>query len=109
MSNNRPQVPDSAMTGDALESSQKPAGGPINVAAAPASNLEPEESGIREPVSAAAPISGHCVECRYETIVRHDDEWLCSWCHEAIVRGQKEDQRLDDPRHGQAAEINRRR
>ena len=35
MSNNRPQVPaSSASNGGALESSQKPASGPINVAAA---------------------------------------------------------------------------
>ena len=56
MSNNRPQVPaSSASNGGALESSQKPASGPINVAAAPMSNLEPEGSGIRESAPAAAP------------------------------------------------------
>ena len=43
MSNNRPQVPDSAMTGDALESSQKPAGGPINAAAAQAPENRPDK------------------------------------------------------------------
>ena len=80
MSNPRPQAPDSAMTGTALESVQKPAGGP-------------------------------CTECGYPT-ERWDaanGDFCCEDCCERIVRGQERDQCLDDPRHGQAAELNRRR
>jgi len=58
MSNNRPQVPDSAMTGDALESSQKPAGGPINAAAAQAPENRPDKpEGSGPAAPAAAPDS----------------------------------------------------
>ena len=43
MTNNRPQVPDSAMTGDALESSQKPACGTINAAVAQSPENRPHK------------------------------------------------------------------
>src|SRR3990167_868656 len=39
----RAQVPESAMTGGALESSQKPAGGPINVAGMQAPENRPDK------------------------------------------------------------------
>ena len=55
--NTRAQVPaNSASNGaDHALPAQTPASGPINVAAAPMSNLEPEGSGIRESAPAAAP------------------------------------------------------
>lgn len=34
---------------------------------------------------------------------------LCEYCAEVLAKDQAEDERLDDPRHGQAAEINRSR
>ena len=83
----------------------------IEPKAAAAQNIAPVERspGAEDAAPSVAPIHGLCLECGHETEVRHDDDWLCSWCHEAIIRAQEEDKRLDDPRHGQAAEINRRR
>ena len=65
----RPQVPDSAMTGDALESSQKPASGPCTECGYPTERWDAENG-----------------------------DFCCEDCCERIVRGQEEDKRLDDPR-----------
>jgi len=77
MSNPRPQAPESAMTGTALESVQKPAGAP-------------------------------CTECGVitECFDQENGDWCCDWCQLKIIEGQERDKFLDDPRHGQAAEIN---
>ena len=54
----RAQVPESAMTGGALESSQKPAGGPINVAGMQAPENRPDKpEGSGPAAPAAAPDS----------------------------------------------------
>jgi len=49
--NNRPQAPESVRTEDALESSQKPAGGPINAAATQDSGSTPDPSNAIAPVN----------------------------------------------------------
>ena len=56
-------------------------------------------------------IEGRCTECDCWT-ERYDDDnedWCCQYCNDKAVRGQEEDRRLDDPRHGQAADINRQK
>ena len=37
-----------------------------------------------------------------------NDEGMCRFCREELVKAQAEDRRLDDPRRGQAKDINRR-
>ena len=54
-------------------------------------------------------MSGECIECGRETENYVDDEWICEACDKELIRQQLEDNRLNDPRHGQAAELNRRR
>lgn len=50
------------------------------------------------------PDYGICSECgkpngKYDF---QNGDYICDWCCAEIVAGQREDQRLDDPRHGQA-------
>lgn len=46
----------------------------------------------------------NCEECGVEC-----EGEICDFCCELILESQKEDHRLDDPRHGQAKEINKER
>ncbi len=49
-----------------------------------------------------------CEECGCELDEDFEDyPDICRSCNERLVKGEQEDQRLDDPRHGQASEINR--
>lgn len=94
-----------------------------NAAMAQAPNLEPEESGVREPAPSAAsdnaPVQrgsplwrrlseekwcGPCTECLNYTEQwdESNGDWCCADCRAEIVAGQERDKRLDDPRHGQA-------
>ena len=55
--------------------------------------------------------SGHvgpCLVCRHLTEEKDGDEFLHQSCAEQLRRDQAEDHRLDDPRHGQAKNINRK-
>ena len=54
------------------------------------------------------PISGDCVHCGYDTEDKDDGEWLHDECRDELIADQREDYRLDDPRHGQAKWLNRR-
>ena len=52
---------------------------------------------------------GRCVECdqvteRFDSL---NEDWCCESCHETIIEGQRRDEELDDPRHGQARYLNR--
>jgi len=47
----------------------------------------------------AAPYSGKCVECKQETEDVHDGDFLHDGCFEQLVAEQREDDRLNDPRH----------
>jgi len=53
------------------------------------------------------PVEGECVECGHITEDMHDGDCLHDDCNAALVREQELDKFLDDPRHGQAAELNR--
>jgi recombinational DNA repair protein (RecF pathway) len=56
-----------------------------------------------------------CVDCDRQVDTDDDvdcyieDECVCESCREKGAREAAEDQRLDDPRHGQAAALNRGR
>ena len=64
--------------------------------------------GIAIPESIRKPINGLCAHCGAETENKHCGEWLHDDCNDALVAEQREDERLDDPRHGQADSLNRR-
>ena len=53
-------------------------------------------------------IYGICIQCGHETEDRHGEEWIHDDCNDALVDEQREDERLDDPRHGQADNLNRK-
>ena len=55
------------------------------------------------------PISGDCVHCGYDTEEKDEGDWLHDECRDELIAEQREDYRLDDPRHGQAKSINRER
>ena len=61
--------------------------------------------------SVQTPALGYCLECGEETECFDEEnaDWCCKFCRCKIVAGQERDHFLDDPRHGQAAEINRGR
>ena len=54
---------------------------------------------------------GWCSECGLftENFDTENEDWICLCCCAEIVAGQREDQRLDDPRRGQAEWINGQR
>lgn len=63
---------------------------------------------IRKPTEPEIPaIYGICIHCGHETEDRHENEWLHDDCNDALVDEQREDERLDDPRHNQADYLNR--
>ena len=64
--------------------------------------------GIAIPESIRKPVSGPCVHCGEATEDKHCDEWLHDDCNDALVDEQREDERLDDPRRGQADSLNRK-
>ena len=53
------------------------------------------------------PTSGPCVECGQDTEDKRCGEWLHDDCNDALMDEQREDERLDDPRRGQADYLNR--
>ena len=61
------------------------------------------------PPSLLKPTSGPCLHCHHDTEDKHGGEWMHDECNDALIAEQREDERLDDPRHGQASEINRGR
>ena len=65
-------------------------------------------AGIAIPESIKKPVSGPCVHCGEDTEDKHCGEWLHDDCNDALVDEQREDERLDDPRRGQADSLNRR-
>ena len=65
--------------------------------------------GIAIPESILKPVSGPCVHCGHDTEDEHCGEFLHDDCNDALVDEQREDERLDDPRHGLADELNRKR
>ena len=78
----------------------------------------PELEGQREDVPLAQdeiprlllkPTSGPCAECGQDCDEQIDGEWLHQDCFDAAVEEQRAEDRHNDPRHGQAAELNRRR
>lgn len=50
--------------------------------------------------SASKP-EGECVECGILTEHTDEGEFICEDCVEESIQQAREDQRLDDPRHGQ--------
>ena len=63
--------------------------------------------GIAIPQSILKPVSGPCAECGKDTEDKHCGEFLHDDCNDALVDEQREDERLDDPRRGQADSLNR--
>jgi len=53
-------------------------------------------------------VEGVCAECGTvtECFDEENNDWICDFCLLKISEGQERDHYLDDPRHGQAAEIN---
>ena len=52
---------------------------------------------------------GRCCECDRVTENQDGDDWTCEDCYDDAIQAQNLDHELDDPRHGQAAELNRMR
>ena len=52
------------------------------------------------------PISGDCVHCGCDTEDKDHWEWLHDECRDELIAGQRQDARIDNPRHGQARWIN---
>lgn len=54
-------------------------------------------------------LEGRCVECQRWTDHRNydNDAWVCEDCDAALAAEQEREDRLNDPRHGQAEAINR--
>ncbi len=79
--------------------------------------LPPLVDDSNEPVQVGSPLWNrltlvdHCSGCGCEAAEWNDEneDYICDDCRRASARGQREDERLDSPRHGQAAEINRKR
>ena len=61
------------------------------------------------PASILKPTSGPCVHCHQDTEDRHGGEWMHDECNDVLVAEQQADYRADDPRHGQASDLNRKR
>ena len=61
------------------------------------------------PASIRKPTSGACVYCAHDTEDMDGGEWLHDECRDVLVDEQQADYRADDPRHGQAGDLNRRR
>jgi len=53
--------------------------------------------------------SGDCSECGQPTDNWDSgaEDWICEDCNAELVAGQERDKALDDPRRGQAADINK--
>ena len=49
---------------------------------------------------------GRCSECDTITCHHDGDDWLCRDCLNDAIEAQAQDERLDDPRHGQAEYLN---
>ena len=52
---------------------------------------------------------GRCCECDRVTENQDGDEWICEDCYDDAIQATRLDHELDDPRHGQAEELNRMR
>ena len=52
---------------------------------------------------------GRCCECDRTTEHHDGDDWICEDCQDDAIKAQDRDHELDDPRHGQAEELNRMR
>lgn len=60
------------------------------------------------PVSLLKPTEGKCIHCGHMTEDQDEGEWLHEACRDELIAEQERDWRLDDPRRGQAQELNRR-
>ena len=50
---------------------------------------------------------GRCCECDCITGHHDGDDWICPDCLDDAIRAQASEDRHNDPRHGQAAELNK--
>ena len=78
----------------------------------------PEVAKVREAARACVGIaipqwllkqtSGKCVHCGYDTEDRDEGDWLHDECRDELIAEQREDNRLDDPRHVPYSNLGRR-
>lgn len=57
------------------------------------------DPGYNIPAFLLKPVSGPCIHCGEDCEERDEGEWIHQECHDELVWEQREDYRLDDPRH----------